>query len=493
MQKKSNLFVSISYAYILLPFLLFAGGWMKPFISIPCIALLLFCYWKICKEPLELWFPVWNRDTFIKMFFVIAIIAIWIYYSGIGKFVFQNTDHSTRNAIFNILVQNKWPVINYDILPKNKGLIYYIGFWLPPAVLGKLFGLRIGYYAQAVWALVGIFLVYYLICAHLRRIAVWPLAVLIFFSGLDIVGVFLTNFDITILESKWHLEWWSIPYEYSSMTTQLFWTFNQSIPAWLCTMLLYMQKNNRNLIFILACSMLTSSFPFVGLLLLSVFFCFTRKYDLTGNFKQNTFTRAKNYFRYFIPDTCTVQNILGGGVIGIISFIYLSSNYSGGRIMGENIRGPMFDNSLAKFVLFLILEVGVYCVVLYKYNQKNKLFYFIMLCLCIMPPIKVGYSNDFCMRASIPALFLLMILVIETIDKSWKKKDYGIFISLIIALVIGSATPICEMKRTFSMTYERIANDEIVYSEDDDEIDIMNSPNFSGDTEKSIFFKYFAK
>ena len=294
------------------------------------------------------------------------------------------------------------------------------------------------------------------------------------------MGIFLTGVNPMELESQLHIEWWGNPYQYSGMTTQLFWVFNQAIPAWVCTMLIYVQKNNRNIVFILACSMLSSTFPFVGLLALALFLCFSRKYE-------------GKYLSSLIEDTATVQNAVGGGIVGITTFLYLSSNYSGSVIMGENIRGPEFENSLPKLIIFLILEIGVYGVLLYKYNQENKLFYFIMLCLCIIPPVKVGFSNDFCMRASIPALLLLMILVIKAVEESWKKKDYRVFAGLMLVMVVGSVTPVCEFKRTLSETFRRIKQDEIVYAEDTDMLLILNECNFAGNIDGNIFFEYLAR
>lgn len=500
MKRQCKFITSTAYLYILLPFLIFLIGWVKSIIAVPIIVILLFCYWKVCNNSVAIWIPGFNAENLIKIVFVLGTIALWVYMSGIGKFVYQNNDHSVRNTVFNILVEYDWPVKNTDILPENRGvfdttvLIYYIGYWLPSALVGKVFGLRAGYYAQAVWAVLGIALVYYFICVKAKKIVIWPLWIFIFFSGLDIVGVFLTNADITSYESIWHAEWWSIPYEYSSMTTQLFWVFNQAIPAWICTMLVYVQQNNRNLVFILACCMLSSTFPFVGLLLIVVFLCFSRKYSELEKFRISKKTvKVKEYFKCVIKDTCTVQNVIGGGIIGIISFLYLFGNSSGGRILQEDPRGPAYYNSLPKLVLFLILEVLVFAVLLYKYNKNNKLFYFVILLLCIIPPIKVGYSNDFCMRVSIPFLFIIMLWIIEAVARAWKEKDYGLFAGLVIVLIIGSATPVLELKRTWTYTYERINTDQIVYAEDKDAVDILNSGNFSGDIEGNFFFEYIAK
>lgn len=492
MKTKSKIMAGISYIYILLPFIIFMLGWVKLCISIPLTIILLFCLLKVFKDSPSFWMPSWDKDTIIKVLFIIGIIAIWVYYSGVGKQVFQNSDHIQRNAVFNILVEYKWPIKNYKIVGKNMttanatSLIYYIGFWLPAALVGKKFGLLAGYYAQWIWAFLGILLVYYFICAIREKVVLWPLLILLFFSGLDIIGIFLTGTNIGDLTPRWHIEWWCGAYQYSSMTTQLFWVFNQAIPAWLCTMLAYVQKTNQNIVFILACSMLSSTFPFVGLLLLCLFWCFTRQYDLHNIPKTQ---KRKRYFQFLIKDTCTFQNVVGGGCIGILSFLYLIGNRSGNLILSESVCPNSMKNSLSKYMLFIIIEIGIYVILLYKDNQHNKLFYFVVVCLCIIPPIKVGYSSDFCMRASIPALFILMLIVIDTLEKSWKRKGYGIF----VGLIIGSVTPLMEFRRTVSETFSRIDSGVQIEEIDDEPVHILNSLNFAGDIDNSIFFKYFVK
>lgn len=491
MKISKNFLSQLGIIYIVLPFLIFIGGWTKLYISIPSIIIVLFCTWRACKDVPKLWVPEFNQDNLMKILFIIGVLAIWVYYSGIGGFVFQNVDHTARNRIFDMLVQHEWPVKSSEVLTNFEGetgtfgLIYYIGFWLPAAIVGKLFGLLIGYYFQAVWALLGLVLVYYFMCSRWKQIKVWPVFVLIFFSGLDIIGAYLTNMDYVNIRDTWHLEWWSTSFQYSSMTTQIFWVFNQAIPIWLVTILTYIQKNNRNLIFILVCSMLTSTLPFIGLLPITIFLCITRK----GKVINNKESELKNKVMFLIKDTCTIQNVLGGGVIGILSFCYLSGNISGTHIMGDNTLGA----SLAKYVLFIILDLGVYVVLLYKYKKDSKLYYFVVALLLLVPCIRVGSAADFCMRASIPGLFLIMIWVIDSIMDAWKEKTYILFVGLIITILIGSVTPIFEMRRTFTETFRRQNAGVAVEAGADSEEDIYKSPNFSGNTETCFFYKYLAK
>ena len=108
-------------------------------------------------------------------------------------------DHWWRNQTFQILVEYDWPVTKQVMMEDGvhtRGLIYYIGFWLPAACVGKLFGLTAGYCFQLLWAALGVGLVYYYICAYLKRLSVWPLFGLILFSGLDILGYYMIGRDL---------------------------------------------------------------------------------------------------------------------------------------------------------------------------------------------------------------------------------------------------------------------------------------------------------
>lgn len=129
--------------------------------------------------------PAFNKEIFFQLLPIIVILILWVYFSGIGGFVFQNKDHWWRNETFNLLVQEDWPVIvkmNMKGTMQPRALIYYIGFWLPSAVVGKLFGLNAGYAFQALWAVLGLFIIYYLISERLGSFSIKSLLCLIFFS-----------------------------------------------------------------------------------------------------------------------------------------------------------------------------------------------------------------------------------------------------------------------------------------------------------------------
>jgi hypothetical protein len=118
-------------------------------------------------------------------------------------------------------------------------LVYNIGFWLPAAAVGKVFGWTAANAALFLWTWIGAALVG-LVLARGRGGWAW-IVLLILFGGLDALGT--QFFSVGAYPRLWppvsHLETWAGDLQYSSFTTQLFWVYNQAVPAWLCLALLF--------------------------------------------------------------------------------------------------------------------------------------------------------------------------------------------------------------------------------------------------------------
>ena len=107
---------------------------------------------------------------------------------------------------------------------------------------GKVFGLGAADPALLAWTALGVALFLALAVSRVAslRAATVVVLVLVFFSGMDLVGTVLRgglelagNLRITD-----HLEWWAERFQYSSNTTQLFWVPNHALAGWIATALL---------------------------------------------------------------------------------------------------------------------------------------------------------------------------------------------------------------------------------------------------------------
>ena len=477
--RSSKIFPCLAYVYIALPILIFFIGWCNPVVASLGSIIILISFYFTCKNAPGMWIPTSKKQWFLLVSLVV-IALIWVCWSGVGALVYQNEDHNCRNPVFELLVEHQWPVfaeyrkgffstVKYPII-----LSYYIAFWLPSALIGKMFhNTQLGYYAQILWASFGIFLLFYYILASLKRKNYVPILVFLIFSGLDIVGAtLLKETHLYALDS--HLEWWLKGYNYESFTTQLFWVFNQAIPAWLVTMMVLREKNNKSILFIYSCLLLHATLPSIGLFPIVTYLM------LKNGQEPSKYLLSFNSFKAAVKSAFTFQNTIGMMLVTIVSFFYLSGNISGGHI-------KIMDNVWFEFLFFMIvyfpLEVGIYLVLIWKYNRKNPLLYIITACLIFIPSIQIGYTKDFAMRASIPSLVLLYYFVVKTLDDGEIKKNKIVYTLLILTLFLGANSPLHEFSRTVINTRKGITK---IQSN-------LSVPNFFAYSRNNPFLKYFGK
>ena len=467
-------FVQAGYFYLFFPILIFVLGWCNLPTALLGGAILCVSYYFLCKNAPKLWMPQ-NSKQKVLLISIVVISLLWVCLSGIGALVFQNADHNCRNPLFEILVQNRWPVI-VDTGEGTAILTYYIGFWMPSALIGKLLhSVQIGYYCQIAWATFGISIFFYLTLACSKRKNYWPILIFILFSGLDALGHVLLNNLYPLSHPISHLEWWIPFFQFSSFTTQLFWVFNQAIPAWVAVLLMYHEKNNKNLLFLYACLFLQSTLPAMGL------FPFVVYWYLKNGTGFLFLKSGLLHLKKVILSSFTFQNIVGSMLVIVVSFSYLSGNVSGGH-------RSMFSISFLQFCVwlgsFFLAEAGLFLLCLYKHQRHNVLFYLVLGCLLFYPFVQVGSGPDFCMRATIPALVLLYIMVVQNLESySFKKRQLFVYCTLIVLLCVGSITPLHEFARTFYFTSKGVTKVRPA----------LSFNNFFGWTQHNSFLKYFGK
>ena len=471
MKNSSKLLVQLAYLYVILPVVIFVVGWCNlPTACIGGIIILISLYFT-CKNAPALW-QAQNSAQKRMLLFIVLISLVWVYLSGIGALAFQNTDHNTRNPIFEILVQNPWPVVF-----KNPPVIltYYIGFWLPSALIGKLFhSIILGFSLQIVWATLGIFLFFYLLLAALKHKSYWPVLLFIFFSGLDAIGCLGTEYAGLISIPYSHMEWWYFDFQFSSFTTQLFWVFNQAIPLWVTVMLMYHEKNNKSLLFLYACLFLQSTLPALGLFPFMVYWYIKKGTPI--------YNPILGQLKKAFLSSLTWQNIPGALCVVVVTGVYLSANIAGGYYSFTQLFAQ--TDLWHWFVIFFVPEVGFYLLCIWPIYRKDPLYYLCAGCFLIYPFIQIGFGPDFCMRGTLPALVLLYVMIARTLEnKTFRQGHRVFFYTLIILLGVGSITPLHEFTRTIHFT--RLGQTKIAPA--------LFLHNFFGYTKDNRFLKYFGK
>lgn len=544
MKRKAGWMYSMIYAgtylYLALPVMIFCIGWCRWYIGIPAAAAVAAAVVCCLKEHRnEIHTLDMEKEDWMRAAAVILLILLWAGLSGVGGYVWQNTDHTYRNAMFHLLVEKKWPLIKEIAAEgglQGRGVVYYIGSWLPAAVVGKLSGFSAGRAALYLWTAAGILLMYGQICIWRKKVSVWPLVLFILFSAPDVLGVLLGTSDTLQIFGDQHLEWWPLYYQFSSITTQLFWVYNQAVPAWMLSALIFLDGKPRNMIFLSSLIILTSTLPFLGLLPYLIYFMVQKTVWVKDSWSvRQLLVQCWNNWG-------SIQNVAGGGAAALVSVIYLSGNASlresmrvlnsehriwiflGGLVLaaavfyaaavfamkgwGQRLWQSAAAIGIAAAVLrifklpyeewqspvfywinltfFYAVEAGACLYLLYPMVADKKLFALNSIWLYVIPLILVGHSNDFCMRASIPGLFLMVLWCMHAADTGiWKK--YACRAALLaVLLAMGAVTPLHEMKRSFVNTRSYYENTAV------EEDSVFTGRNFSGST-KGVFWRYIAK
>ena len=412
-------FFAAAYIYLALPILIFFLGYLKIYIGVICAAVLILSAVLairdcgkdpegLLKEEKALSFPV----KFLIIGAVTAIILTLV--NGVGEYTWGPYDHAFRRAILNDLVEYKWPII-YDpatqtdpyviqIMNLNgpQGFVYYFTYWLPSALIGKLFGFGAGNIFLVLWNSIGIFITFIGMSMYLKRATYASMFMYICFSGLDVIPLIVN--DIRPYEGWFWIDGWVSHVSLISNFNNLENVYHQAVPCYLIIVLILLAKNNRSMGSIAA--MIFAYSPWVTMGMIPVVFVRMFMKDLKA---EKTSRQVRNIF--------TVGNLLLPAVLLIIYGLFYSAKSDS---MHEHGFVWEFYGSVPKFllvyVLLLAVEVLPAFIIVFKDQKKNPMFWAAIALLMICPVYKITESNDFTMRVSMPALFLLTIFVAKVVS-----------------------------------------------------------------------------
>ncbi len=416
----------VTWLYLLIPFIIFCLGWFRLMIALPITALMLWVLWRLwnsaesADEPLP-------RVTIS----VIVLTGLWVFLSGVGGYAFQNWDHHWRNAVLRDLITYDWPVI-YSSPERGplEMLVYYVGYWLPAALAGKLLGWKAANFVLFLWSWLGVLLTVLHLNLKLKTSLLKTAFLLITFSGMDALGTLLFAGDYpTLWPPVQHLEIWSANLQYSSFTTQLFWVFNQAVPAWLCVVLMINKLKRDQAVLVWGLCFFFAPLASIGLL----------PYLIIEWFKE-TRVNIRDLFK-----DVRFELLFAGLLIVLSSWLFFSSN-SAAQERGFQAL------ALKNVLVFFLLEGGILWLLLAPRLWRDPRWTATGILLLLIPFIQLGSGRDFVMRASIAPLFYLMVWCGEVIYQNVTTRSYRIAFAVI--LVIGALTPLYEIDRSLYRTFE---------------------------------------
>jgi hypothetical protein len=431
----------LAIAYLTLPLGIFLGTWFEWWVALPLLICLGYALKPLVPRSRES-----TRLPVTSLQIVIAVSAgcAWTLLGGADHVFFANADWHVRDAVLHDLVLCRWPV-GYGLFDGQESLLRApLAFYLPAALLGKVAGLAAAHTALGVWTAVGaaLFLLQVLSLTPSRvTVAVAVTALIVLFSGMDIVGSLLN--DGPRFRSDWnittHLEWWAGTYQYSSMTTQLFWVPNHALGGWLVVGLLARHADNPAFdpmlpICVVALA-LWSPLTAIGI----VPFVFWKTVVDAGRGRLMSLLRP----RVWVPALAVGVTLAG--------YLLLDpGRIPKGTTVGAHAGDDVFD--LLQQVQFFLFEAGFVGAAILALRRSGDVVVALVF-LAILPFASFGPSNDLVMRASIPSLAVLAIAACAALfgdpatgkqgtEPSWRKKTL-----LGVCLSVGAVTPIEEFAR----------------------------------------------
>ncbi len=505
--------------YMTLPLFCFFCGYLRWYYALLCCTALVLVALQVLKSQSGEIAPEKDSQntvfTWKTIWTVVGISLLWTYLGGMNGYYYQSWDWAWRNAVYFDLIEYDWPVIYPQT---GSALVYYIGHWLPPAVLAKGIlaitgsmetGRMAGRILLWLWSSGGITIIilmlFHILGATTIRKRIMAVLLVVFFSGMDVMGSLGLGNIKELMDpavTNWqqlHLERWCRGYEFSSTTTCLFWAFNQAIIPWMITLCFLTEEHPKNYVFYGVVCLLCGTLPCVGLAILmiakAIAYCIISakqrkiKKPLTAVFSvQNLlcFIILFPVVAAFILSCNTVRLLTGeeetnpvaaqiitvaqeegttnGGTAGKIEIQETEEATVQSTGKGKSILHGLFSGDYlnAKLIVFLLLETGCYMLLIWYEHRKNYLFYVIGACFLFMPNFHIGSSNDFCMRATIPGLFILLVWVGQFLLKHFPTKEnrqkhsgkirsiQQLFaILLTICIMFGAVTPLVELYRGF--------------------------------------------
>lgn len=473
----------------------FFAGWLKPLWAAEACAVLgigLFFGLRSWRHGME--DTVYMQKGTLCMGALLVLFLCW--HTGIGAFTGQAGDWVKHNAVMHDLVEKEWPVI-YRTGYGESMLSYYTGFYLLPAIAGKIFGsFRAAELAQYGLTAAGLFLLWILVirAGEVKggKNQLLCLGLLfVFSSGLLPLGqavcgsLYPENFPFG--SHEW-MNPETVRIQYTSNWSLLKWVPGQAVVPWQATALLLLRPHKtQNYVLVGLPVLLYSGFAMVGLaaMMLAVYL-----YDIAcEGWKQ-----AKKAF--------SASNILLAAVGGIL-VLYFWGNISGAKPEYLGFHWLDYGKKPEFYFIFCFFMFGFYALLLFKENRRNPLYWITVAALFLYPRFSMGLYNDFTMRASIPALFTFMILILRFLGLGeGKEKSLAVRKALLAAgLAVGAIYP-------FMNLHESITKNEIgmVYRTDgymtleqmadpsDGEIpDDFKYNYYTYDLEGDFFYKYLAK
>ena len=402
----------IALLYIIIPIFLVLFTFFSSLFVVPSAIALTVVVYCLFKHKSKLRDDC--RREFIRYWPLLLAALLLSYLCVVVKF--DTYDWSNLFAIFNSLVNNTYPpVIELD--GQTWFLRYYVSWFMPPAIVAKFFGSQFLVPAMFVWTAMGIFIAMLLMFHNLSKKRHMFLAIVVFFlfSGLDLVGAYLTN-SFGQVNPYW-LNWWAGGQLFVMLSNLniLHYAPSHALAAFISTgMFIYNRRMTLQYIVLIATVIaMWSPFCVIGLLPITLW------------------SMPKEDWKIVL----TPQNLLAAPLLAIPIVLYLTQE------TGEIVKMYVWQHanfSFVSFVLFCVLEFLLILGVLYFFlKEERSLITILAIFLTLLCTYRIGMYADLLARGSMPAICIISILIFKSLVSS-----RGLYREIIIIYMLVGAVPV---------------------------------------------------
>ncbi len=433
----------LTLIFLALPYLLFIPGWLN--LPVAILTGLPFLYalsrvWRLNTGAN----PLAHRNPDRQEITAFLLIVLWVHMSGSGGYSYQSFDYEMHNGRLRDLAEMTWP-IRYG---ENANLVYYVGYYLPSAMLGKLFGNEIATRSMLPWTLLGVTLTVRWLCELLGRpLSCWLAITFILFGPQDLLGYLGAALQADYLPRP--LMQWSMwettddldfllsiaaPHfigNFLSNTFQLYWAPHQIIAGWLCAALglrAYLARSNASLVFSLMLLCLWAPMIMVAIA------------PLIG------FMITRNWLRG-CRELLSFPNLFASVWLAPIFLLFYTS--------GSALHNPIHwivpslpQPAWLSLTVFYLLGWGLYamaCIsaLLHSQHSSDRV---LLLAVCtsfiLISQILYGAWSDLLCRGAAPLSFLLFFLVMRAWKTYEQQQRHIMQVTIILLLIAGSGSAI---------------------------------------------------
>jgi len=360
-----------------------------------------------------------------NVFAVALLVSLGLFaLGGEGRFFYANTDWQVRESVLRDLATNPWPFA-YSLGGKAYFLRAPIGTYLLPALFGTHAEIML-LISNALRLTLLLTLGWHLFDGRVQRAI--ALGICILFSGWDAVGTAL--YSALGANLTWdHIEPWNFGFEYSSNVTLAFWAPQHAIAGWTCALAFMLWRKG-----LVPLGAFAASIPLVAI---------WSPLAVMGAIPFAVFAGVSALRRKAFD-----LNDVGLGALAVAlalpALVYL-------QIDAVSVGTHWFAIHPLVWVACIVFEVLPFTVPLLRKpaSSDKPLVLLILTVLMAMPLVQIGEYSDFQMRASIMPLALLSTLFAQWMCRIRQETPVrtAALVYAIIAVALGAATPVLEIKR----------------------------------------------